>query len=38
MTQEAISPLRQRMIEEMTVRTFTSETQRNDIRAVKMES
>jgi integrase/recombinase XerD len=35
MTQEAISPLRQRMIEDMTVRNFTSETQRNYIRAVK---
>jgi hypothetical protein len=38
MTQLGISPLRRRMIEEMTVRTFTSETQRNDIRAVTMES
>ena len=35
MTQEAISPLRQRMIEDMTVRNFASETQRNYIRAVK---
>ena len=35
MTQEAISPLRQRMIEDMTVRNFVSETQRNYIRAVK---
>ena len=35
MTQEAISPLRQRMIEDMTVRNFASETQRNYSRAVK---
>jgi site-specific recombinase XerD len=35
MTQEAISPLRQRMIEDITVRNFSSETQRNYIRAVK---
>ena len=35
MTQEAISPLRRRMIEDMTVRNFASETQRNYIRAVK---
>jgi len=35
MTQEAISPLRQRMIEDMTVRNFSSGTQRNYIRAVK---
>jgi len=35
MTQEAISPLRQRMIEDMTVRNFTSDTQRSYIRAVK---
>jgi hypothetical protein len=35
MIQEAISPLRQRMIEDMTVRNFTSETQRTYIRAVK---
>jgi len=35
MTQEATSPLRRRMIEDMTVRNFSSETQRNYIRAVK---
>ena len=35
MTQEAISPLRRRMIEDMTVRNFASDTQRNYIRAVK---
>jgi integrase/recombinase XerD len=35
MTQEAISPLRQRMIEDMTVRNFAWDTQRNYIRAVK---
>jgi integrase/recombinase XerD len=35
MTQKAISRLRQRMIEDMTVRNFSSETQRNYIRAVK---
>ena len=35
MTQECITPLRRRMIEDMTVRHFASETQRNYIRAVK---
>jgi site-specific recombinase XerD len=35
MTEMAISPLRQRMIEDMTVRNFTADTQRNYIRAVK---
>ena len=35
MTHEATSPLRRRMIEDMTVRNFSSETQRNYIRAVK---
>jgi site-specific recombinase XerD len=35
MTPEAISPLRQRMIEDMTVRNFAWDTQRNYIRAVK---
>jgi integrase/recombinase XerD len=35
MSQQPISPLRQRMIEDMTVRNFGSETQRNYIRAVK---
>jgi integrase/recombinase XerD len=35
MTEKAISPLRRRMIEDMTVRNFVSETQRNYIRAVK---
>ena len=34
MTQECITPLRRRMIEDMTVRHFASETQRNYIRAV----
>jgi len=35
MTPEAISPLRRRMIEDMTVRNFAWDTQRNYIRAVK---
>ncbi len=35
MTDKAISPLRQRMIEDMTVRGFTPGTQRGYIRAVK---
>jgi integrase/recombinase XerD len=35
MTKECISPLRRRMIEDMTVRHLASETQRNYIRAVK---
>lgn len=35
MTETAISPLRQRMIEDMTVRNFAADTQRNYIRAVK---
>ena len=35
MSQEPISPLRQRMIEDMTVRKFGEATQRNYIRAVK---
>jgi integrase/recombinase XerD len=35
MTETAISPLRRRMIEDMTVRNFTADTQRNYIRAVK---
>jgi integrase/recombinase XerD len=35
MTPEAISPLRQRMIEDMTVRNFAWDTQRNYIHAVK---
>lgn len=35
MTDEAISPLRRRMIEDMTVRGFTPGTQRGYIRAVK---
>jgi integrase/recombinase XerD len=35
MTQEAISPLRQRMIEDTTGRNFASETQPSYIRAVK---
>jgi hypothetical protein len=38
MTQEAISAPRRRMIEEMTFRAFTWQTQGDDIRAVKMES
>ena len=35
MTDKAISPLRRRMIEDMTVRGFTASTQRGYIRAVK---
>jgi integrase/recombinase XerD len=35
MTETTISPLRQRMIEDMTVRNFAADTQRNYIRAVK---
>jgi hypothetical protein len=35
MIQEAISPLRQRMIEDLTIRNFASETQRNYVRAAK---
>jgi site-specific recombinase XerD len=35
MTEKAISPLRRRMIEDMTVRNFAAETQRNYIRVVK---
>src|SRR5438067_806254 len=35
MTETAISPLRRRMIEDMTVRNFAADTQRNYIRAVK---
>src|ERR1700730_3395557 len=35
MTEECITPLRRRMIEDMTVRRFAAETQRNYIRAVK---
>jgi hypothetical protein len=35
MTQEAVSPLRRRMIEDMSVRSFASETERNYIGAVK---
>ena len=35
MTEKAISPLRRRMIEDMTVRNFAAETQRNYIRIVK---
>ena len=35
MTQERITPLRRRMIEDMAVRHLASETQRNYIRAVK---
>ena len=35
MTEKAISPLRQRMIEDMTVRNLAADTQRNYIRAVK---
>ncbi len=35
MTHETISPLRQRMIEDMTVRGFTACTQRGYIAAVK---
>jgi Phage integrase, N-terminal SAM-like domain len=35
MTDEAISPLRRRMIEDMTIRNFTPKTQHDYIRAVK---
>jgi integrase/recombinase XerD len=35
MTNEAMNPLRRRMIEDMTVRNFTADTQRNYLRAVK---
>ncbi len=35
MTDKAISPLRRRMVEDMTVRGFTAATQRGYIRAVK---
>ena len=35
MTEQSISPLRRRMIEDMTVRGFTAGTQRGYIRAVK---
>jgi hypothetical protein len=35
MSQEAVSPLRRRMNEDMTVRNFSAETQRNRIRAGK---
>ena len=35
MTDECISPLRRRMIEDMTVRNFAADTQRNYLRAVK---
>ena len=34
MTDECISPLRRRMIEDMTVRNFAAKTQDNYIRAV----
>ena len=35
MREPPISPLRRRMIEDMTIRNFSAETQRNYIRAVK---
>jgi hypothetical protein len=35
MSDETISPLRRRMIEDMTIRNFSADTQRNYIRAVK---
>jgi integrase/recombinase XerD len=35
MTEKCITPLRRRMIGDMTVRRFAAETQRNYIRAVK---
>ena len=35
MNDETISPLRRRMIEDMTVRNFSADTQRNYIRGVK---
>jgi hypothetical protein len=38
MTQEAISPLRRRMIEDMTVRNFVEKTRNDCIRHVKRRS
>ena len=35
MSEKPISPLRQRMLDDMSVRRFTSDTQRDYIRAVK---
>jgi hypothetical protein len=35
MSQKPISPLRQRMLEDMSLRGFTPDTQRDYIRAVK---
>jgi integrase/recombinase XerD len=35
MSQESISPLRQRMLEDMSLRGFTPDTRRDYIRAVK---
>ena len=35
MTDEAMSPLRRRMIEDMTIRKLTPDTQRNYIRTIK---
>ena len=35
MSDEPISPLRRRMIEDMTVRNFSADTQRNYIRGVR---
>jgi integrase/recombinase XerD len=35
MTDKALSPLRRRMIEDMTIRNFAADTQRNYLRAVK---
>jgi integrase/recombinase XerD len=35
MTDEAISPLRQRMIEDMTIRKLAPKTQRDDVQRVK---
>ncbi len=35
MTKTAISPLRQRLIDDMTIRGFTAQTQRGYIRAVR---
>ena len=35
MSEKPISPLRQRMLDDMSIRNFTSDTQREYIRAVK---
>jgi hypothetical protein len=37
MAEQAISPLRRRMIADMTVRNFAADTQRNYLRAVRAQ-